>query len=240
MWRLSPQSVSLPVAVRGKIALNFNEWVYYMRPLRAPSASARIDGEVYIDSLSHDGRGLARYHGKALFVDGALQGETVRVQVIEDRRRFINARVREVVKASDQRCEPVCRHFRQCGGCSLQFWSHEGQLAGKQQMVLDQLKRFARLEPREVTAPLISDAYGYRYRCRLAIRWKKGQLHLGFREKASQAICSVTECPVLAQPLQALPVQLRELLPRLKGRGNHQSCRMFSGRKWQRCHAAPY
>ena len=197
-----------------------------MRPIRASSASSRIDEEVHIDSLSHDGRGLTRYHGKALFVDGALQGETVKVQVVEDRRRFINARVKEVVKASSERCEPACRHFKQCGGCSLQFWSHDGQLAGKQRIVEDQLQRFASLESQEIIEPLVSGAYDYRYRCRLAIRWKKGRLHLGFREKASQAICSVTECPVLAEPLQKLPVQLREVLPELKGREaiSHAEC----------------
>ena len=189
-----------------------------MRSHRASSTSARIDEEVHIDSLSHDGRGLARHGGKALFVEGALQGEIVKVQVTEEKRRFVSARTREVIQPSTERCQPVCRHFKQCGGCSLQYWSHEGQLQGKQQIVLDQLRRFADVVPKEVIAPLVSSSYDYRYRCRLSIRWKKGQLHLGFREKGSQAICTITECPVLVKPLQALPQQLRELLPKLKSR----------------------
>ena len=197
-----------------------------MRSHRASSTSSRIDEEVHIDSISHDGRGLARYRGKVLFVEGALQGEQVKVRVTEEKRRFISARTHEVVQASAERCTPACRHFKQCGGCSLQYWSHEGQLKGKQQIVLDQLRRFASQTPTEIVEPLVSDAYGYRYRCRLSILWKKGQLHLGFREKSSQAICSITECPVLAEPLQALPQQLRELLPELKAREaiTHAEC----------------
>ena len=188
-----------------------------MRSIRASSrASGRIDEEVHIETLSHDGRGLARHNRKALFVKGALQGESVRVQVLEDKRRFINARMRELVTESPERCQPACRHFKQCGGCSLQYWSHEGQLKGKEQIVLDQLKRFSGLEPEQVIEPLVSEPYGYRYRCRLAIRWKKGALHLGFREKASQAICAVKECPVLAEPLRELPELLRNLLPKLQ------------------------
>ncbi|OED41110.1 hypothetical protein ACH42_14865 [Endozoicomonas sp. (ex Bugula neritina AB1)] len=197
-----------------------------MRSHRASSTSGRIDEEVHIDALSHDGRGLARYRGKALFVEGALQGEDVKVQVTEEKRRFISARTREVVKPSAERCLPPCRHFKQCGGCSLQYWSHQGQIKGKQQIVLDQLRRFADQVPLEVNEPLLSEPYGYRYRCRLSIRWKKGHLHIGFREKSSQAICSITECPVLVEPLQALPQQLRTHLPELKAREaiTHTEC----------------
>ena len=198
-----------------------------MRSHRASPLSRPIDEAVHIDSLSHDGRGLARYRGKALFVEGALPGEAVRVQVTEEKRRFINGRARDLIHASDERCEPLCRHFNQCGGCSLQYWQHEGQLQGKQQIVMDQLQRFADLSPEEVVPPLVSEPYGYRYRCRLAIRWKKGQLQLGFREKASQAICTISECPVLAEPLQALPQQLYELLPRLKAKVAISHCECF-------------
>ena len=178
----------------------------------------RIDDAITITGLSHDGRGLARYKGKALFVDGALKNETVRVHVTEQKRRFINARTSEVLDASSERCDPPCRYFKTCGGCSLQFWSHEGQLNGKQEIVIDQLKRFASIVPEELAAALVSEPYGYRHRCRLAMKWKKGQLSLGFREKSSQTICSIDECLVLVESLRSLPGQLREFLPSLKAR----------------------
>ena len=174
-------------------------------------------GEVLVTGLSHDGRGLARTgQGKTVFVDGALPGETVRVQVLEDRRRFINTRVQNILHASKERVESPCKHFKQCGGCSLQYWSHDGQLTGKQAIVLDQLKRFSSLEPELIADPLVSKPYGYRHRARLSIRWKKGRMAFGFREKESSAICSITECPVLTQSLQPIPNQLREVFARLK------------------------
>lgn len=183
---------------------------------QASPGRRREVGEVQVTGLSHDGRGLTRSEGKTLFIEGALPGERVRVQVVDERRRFINARVKTLLTSSDQRVEPPCPHFKQCGGCSLQYWSHEGQLQGKQEIVLDQLQRFSSLEPQELVEPLVSSPYGYRYRCRLSMHWKGGQLSLGFREKLSKKIVSIQTCQVLAEPLQALPGQLRELLPKLR------------------------
>ncbi len=182
----------------------------------ASSRSSVLNEAVRIESISHDGRGIARVNGKTLFVDGALPDESVQVRVLENKRRFANASVKTVVSASPQRCEPTCRHFRQCGGCSLQYWSYDGQLSAKQGIVLDQLARFASVAPEHLEAPLSSSPYGYRHRCRFAIRWRKGRLQLGFREKGSNAICDIIQCPVLAAPLQEIPSLLRALLPTLK------------------------
>ena len=41
-----------------------------------------------VESLSHDGRGVAHIDGKATFIDGALPGETVKFQYVSTRRRF--------------------------------------------------------------------------------------------------------------------------------------------------------
>ncbi|WP_062269629.1 23S rRNA (uracil(1939)-C(5))-methyltransferase RlmD [Endozoicomonas arenosclerae] len=190
-----------------------------MRSQKAsPGARRRVVGEVLVHGLSHDGRGLARVKGKTLFVEGGLPGEQVSVLLTEDRRRYASGRVNTIESASSERVEPPCRHFKTCGGCSLQYWSHEGQLQGKQSIVLDQLQRFSSLQPAEVSEPLVSHPYGYRYRCRLSIIWKKGRLSLGFREKQSKNIVDIKECPVLAEPLQPLPEKLRALLSELKQR----------------------
>ena len=193
---------------------------------RAGSAAFFLNDDVSVDGFSHDGRGIARYKGKTLFVDGALPGETVRVQVLEDKRRFMNARATQVLASSSERCTPACRYFDRCGGCSLQYWSHDGQLAGKEQIVLDQLRRFAGVTPLEVAKPLMSPSYGYRYRCRFALRWHKGQLQFGLRQKASNAICEIDDCPVLAESLREIPRLLPALLLTLTAREaiSHAEC----------------
>nr|MDT0250667.1 23S rRNA (uracil(1939)-C(5))-methyltransferase RlmD [Endozoicomonas sp.] len=62
--------------------------------------------------------------------------------------------------------------------------------------------------------------------CRFAIRWKKGNLQLGFREKSNNAICVIDHCPVLAEPLREIPGLLKSFLPTLKSREaiSHAEC----------------
>ena len=82
-----------------------------------------------IESVTHDGRGIAALEGKKVFVAGALPGETVRFQRRKRRRNFDEAELLEVIEASSARIEPRCAVYGTCGGCSLQHTSDEEQRA---------------------------------------------------------------------------------------------------------------
>ena len=84
--------------------------------------------ETTITDLSHDGRGVARVDGKALFVSGALLGEQVMARLRKRHRHFDEAEVVQVISPSPHRAEPRCRHFAECSGCSLQHLDAEAQI----------------------------------------------------------------------------------------------------------------
>jgi 23S rRNA (uracil1939-C5)-methyltransferase len=78
-------------------------------------------GEIHeadVVDLAQDGRGIARAGGKAVFVDGALPGERIRLRVYKRRPTFDEAVLVEVLSASPDRVEPRCPHFGVCGGCA--------------------------------------------------------------------------------------------------------------------------
>ncbi len=91
--------------------------------------------------LAHDGRGIARVDGKAVFIEGALPGEQVRFRVFKRRRQFDEAGLVDIQTASPDRVAPACAHFGVCGGCSLQHLSAPAQLAAKERQLLDNLER---------------------------------------------------------------------------------------------------
>jgi 23S rRNA (uracil1939-C5)-methyltransferase len=106
-----------------------------------------VELELDIVDLSHDGRGVARVEGKAVFVAGALPGERVRAKQTLRKKHFDEATTSEVLVASPQRVEPRCPHFGTCGGCALQHLAPDAQIAAKQHVLLENFERIGHVRP---------------------------------------------------------------------------------------------
>jgi 23S rRNA (uracil1939-C5)-methyltransferase len=171
------------------------------------------DTAVEITALSHDGRGIARLAGKAMFIEGALPGETVRFRIIKRRREFDEAQVTEVLQPSPQRVEARCRHYGVCGGCVLQHLATEAQVAAKQQTLLDNLERIGGLKPTRVASPLLGPVWGYRRRARFsARRTPSGKVAVGFKERHRHHVTDILQCHVLDSKIGGIMDKLSELL----------------------------
>jgi len=175
-------------------------------------------GEVLsVVDLAHDGRGIGRIGGKAVFVGGALPGEEVRIGARRRRARFDEAPLLEVVKPSASRVEPPCRAFGRCGGCALQHLAPAAQVAAREAELFAQLARIGKVGPATRLAPLTGPTLGYRRRARLGIRYlpRERRAIVGFRGRDSGAIAPLTDCPVLAPPATELPGHLATLVASL-------------------------
>ena len=152
-----------------------------------------------IESLSHDGRGIARIEGKTVFVDGALAGEKVNFQYSRVHKKYDEARTVEVLSGADDRVAAKCQHFSICGGCSLMHMSPEAQLAHKQATLAEHFTHFGNLSPEQWLEPLTGPLWGYRRKARLGVKYvaKKEQVLVGFREKSSPYIAMLEQCEVL-------------------------------------------
>lgn len=161
----------------------------------------------YIDSITHDARGVARVDGKVTFITNALPNETVKARVIKSNRRYDEAILSHIEEASEYRVEPVCKHYSVCGGCSFQHFKYEQQLIAKSNWLQGQLRKLNYQKRIDI---LTDNEYAYRRRARLSVKvGKSGLVHLGFRAKGSSDIVQVSMCPVLTSPLQALLPILR-------------------------------
>jgi len=170
-----------------------------------------------INALSHDGRGIGNVDGKTTFVHGALIGEKVLCKVVKQHRRYTEAKTLEVITPSEIRTSPTCKHFGICGGCSMQHMAVASQLAFKQQTLLEQLKHFGHVSPEEILPTISGNPLGYRKKARLGVRYveKKGKLFVGFREKLSNFLTDIDECPVLHQSVGTKINDLSELIQSL-------------------------
>ena len=167
-----------------------------------------------IESLDHEGRGVAHVEGKTIFIEGALPGEEVEYSSYRRKPSYEQASAVAILRASAQRTEPRCRHFGVCGGCSMQHLEPEAQAAAKQRVLEDALWHIGRLRPGLLYPAIYGPAWGYRSRARLSVRLvpKKGGMLVGFHEKRSSFVADMDSCEVLPARISALLPELRRLI----------------------------
>ena len=127
--------------------------------------------EVTTTAMATDGRAVGRRaSGKVVFVEGALPGETVAVDVVDDRTRFSSARAIEILTGSSDRVAPPCpRRLEGCGGCPWQHVSLEGQRRLKATMIAESLQRLGHLPEMELAPTLTLDPWGWRTTVRAGV-----------------------------------------------------------------------
>lgn len=195
------------------------------------TALPRYDFDV--ERLSHEGRGIAHYttdpqhpiekQGKKVFIAYALPGESVRAQLTHQSSKFEQAYSVELLsEPSPQRITPVCPHFGQCGGCSMQHIHPDEQIRLKQEMLQSHLDHFAGITPESWLPALRSPRADYRHKARIGVRYfaKHNKLVMGFREAQSNKLTSIQSCKVLDQQLDAALPKVYDLLCSLKGRAD--------------------
>ena len=176
--------------------------------------------EIDITGLGHDGRGVGRREGKAVFVSGALPGETVRVEQTGRNRHFDEARTLEVLKSSPERVEPRCPHFGTCAGCVLQHLEESQQITAKQRVLTDNLRRIGHVEPGTVLPPLTDAAWGYRRKGRFSVRYveKKGKTVVGFRETNPRFVADLSVCHTVVPSIGLRIPEISALVESLDGK----------------------
>lgn len=173
--------------------------------------------EALIESLDHQGRGVAWLDGKPLLIEGALPGERVQYRIDRSGSSHAQATMLAVRTASAQRVEPRCIYFGLCGGCSMQHLDVSAQTAVKQRVLEDALLRIGGLKADLVHTAIHGPAWGYRFRARLSVRQlpSKGGVRIGFHQRRSSHVLDMRNCPILPPQVSALLPPLRELIATL-------------------------
>ncbi|MGA2989774.1 MAG: class I SAM-dependent RNA methyltransferase [Candidatus Korobacteraceae bacterium] len=139
------------------------------QPGEAPASPQGQSKRMQVTAAQKSGEASVS-RGKAVFVPFVLEGERVEIEVVESRPGFARGRALSLVSRSPQRVEPGCPYFGRCGGCHYQHASYEHQLAIKQQILQETLRRTAKMElevPLQVHA---SPPWHYRNRTRLKVQ----------------------------------------------------------------------
>ncbi len=118
---------------------------------------------IEITGIAAEGKALTRVNDCVVFVPYCVPGDVVNLQVTKKKHNFMEARVEKFVKYSEKRCDAVCPHYGECGGCKWQILPYEEQLRYKQQQIVDNLTRIGKIELPEIS-PILGSEKIYHYR----------------------------------------------------------------------------
>ncbi len=94
-----------------------------------------------ITDLGNEGEGIGHAEGYAIFVNGAIPGDKLKVKIIKAKKKYAIARIEEIIKPSPDRIENACPYALRCGGCRLQSITYEKELEWKAKKVLNCITR---------------------------------------------------------------------------------------------------
>ena len=160
-------------------------------------------GQIYegtIEEVLFPNKGQIQAEDRTVTVKNGIPGQTVRYQVTKIRKGKAEGRILEVTERSPLECEPVCRHFSDCGGCTYQTLPYEEQLRLKEQQVKKLLDQAVTGYPYEFQKIKESPRrYGYRNKMEFSFGdgCKDGPLELGMHRRGSfYDIVTVEDCRI--------------------------------------------
>jgi 23S rRNA (uracil1939-C5)-methyltransferase len=177
--------------------------------------------DVEIIDITVEGKGIARLDDNVFFVENAVPGDKLRINVISKKRRYYEAKTVEILEPSTFRKIPFCKHFSLCGGCKWQHLSYEAQLEFKQKQVFDQLERIGKITVHKKFPIISSDVKTY-YRNKLEFtfstkKWFVNEndnfpLALGFHiPNRFDKVLDIDECFLQIEPSNQIRNAVRKL-----------------------------
>lgn len=164
-----------------------------------------MEHKVSITGLAYGRGGVGRLGGKVVFVPFTAPGDEALVRITSEKKGFLEGALSRLVRPSDMRGEPRCAVYGICGGCAYQHIGYGHQVAWKEKIADETLKRIGKTTVAFDPAMPCERPYSYRTRARFHVkggRW-------GLYELKTNAIVSVEECPILDPLVNAAYKEMR-------------------------------
>ena len=159
---------------------------------------------VRFTDLLANGQAVGRIDGLVVFVTGPLPGERAKVRVTQVKPKYAVGDVVAYEFQSEMRAKPFCPVFGTCGGCQVQHLAYPAQLAWKEQIVRNALRRIGGFYDVSVRRPVgMMFPRNYRNKMALVADNRGGETSFGFYQARSHALVRIDSCPVVLPQLDA-------------------------------------
>lgn len=149
-----------------------------------------IINDIKVIDILQDGRGVGKADSKVYFIEGASFGETCDIEIINEKKNFIEAKKLKTTQRSCHFTQPPCPYFYECGGCTIMDTNYDTQIKLKENLIKNALKKTCGINI-EYIEILPSEKLGYRNKIRLQVD-EKGRL--AYNKKSSNDLVAINDC----------------------------------------------
>lgn len=164
-----------------------------------------------VTDYTHEGMGVVKIDHYPIFIPDVLVGEEVEVKVIKANKKFGFGKLINVIKPSENRIEPPCPYYYECGGCQIQTMNYNEQTDYKRQTVDKSINRMAKLD-KDINGTVAMDTpMYYRNKSQIPVKSNDGKIEMGFYKPRSHDIVDIHHCLIQKEIHNDLMVFIKEL-----------------------------
>lgn len=138
--------------------------------MRKKNKNRPILRDITIEGVAAEGKSFAKVklhdedEGRiVVFIPYGAPGDVADIKIDRKKHSYAEGHIDRLITPSPMRIEPACSHFGVCGGCKWQHLPYPQQLACKQQVVEDALKRIGKIDLPEIS-PILGSHEIFEYR----------------------------------------------------------------------------
>lgn len=157
-----------------------------------------------VERLDHFGRGIVKDNGKIGFIKNALIGEDIELEKVNDYKNYFEGITNSIKEKSNDRVDPGCKYYLECGGCNLLHMSSNLKKTFKEEKVNNIFKDLNI----NINSLVTSNSYNYRNKVVLHVENSK----LGFYKDKSNQLIEIDKCLLLNDKINEVIKYLKEYI----------------------------
>lgn len=147
-----------------------------------------------------NGEGVTKIDNIVTLVPFALKDELVDVEIVESKKNYNTATLKNIVKTSPNRTDPICPYFQKCGGCDLQHMNHSEQLYFKSLLVKKTIRKICNIDVDVLSTIPSKNQFNYRNK----VSFNFNNSSAGFYRENSKDIVNISKCLLITENMNKI------------------------------------
>jgi tRNA/tmRNA/rRNA uracil-C5-methylase (TrmA/RlmC/RlmD family) len=166
---------------------------------------------IKIESIAFGGEGVGRIDNFVVFVPFAAPDDELEIEITQLKKKFVRGKILKIIKPSSMRVKPLCRYYKNCGGCCYQHLDYEHQLEIKKKQVQEAFWKIGKIEyPPVLEAVAAPKVYHYRGKAKYHAEAESRGWKIGLLDVSGGELVDITRCEIMDETINEKMRILRE------------------------------